>query len=316
MSGGIGMPWLGRAFHGRRGKVERMTMYEAEGCRAEVAGRPGAALRFASGFGGEAAGWDVLARQGWLWLIVAMAAAIAAPVASAVAAPPAPSVAAAVEAGGSALGDSSAVFIFYGLVYHEDGMTPWADPDTLILRNLRTGVIVRSLIGAQGRSGYAAVVVDLAGSAAAVVGDSIAASCSSPRFQPIPMAFVIGSEDVQSGFRLTSFRMGDLTSHAGSFPDGIVRPLSAFPNPSRTGVVHLELTIARAPGSGWPEALRVFDAQGRLVRSLPMSFVEAGMGESTWDGRDAAGRRLAPGRYWARLGPDGPGRSVSFVLKP
>lgn len=241
--------------------------------------------------------------------------------ASAIATPLAPSAKAGAAAGASTLGDTSAVFIFYGLAYHMDGVTPWVDPDTLILRNLRTGVIARGIIGAQGPSGYAAVTVDLAGSAAVMTGDSIAASCSNPELQPFPMVFVLGVEDVRSGLRVTSFRQRDVTSQAESFSGGIVHPLSAFPNPSRAGMVRLQLTIVRLqltmvrpPISGRPEALQIFDAQGCLVRALPMRFVEAGMGTSTWDGRDTAGRRLASGRYWARLGLGGPGRLVSFVL--
>lgn len=289
-------------------------MYKAERSEAGLAGPHETAFRFSGGKGGGTAGGGVRTRPRWPWLILAMTVVSAVPVASAVAAPPAPTATAPVEPATFALGDSSAVFIFCGLVYHEDGVTPWVDPDTLILRNLRTGVIAHSPIGAQGPSGYAAVVVDLAGSAAVAAGDSIATSCSDPWIQPLPMIFVIGSEEVQSGLRVTSFRLEELPAQTGRFPGGIVRPLSAHPNPSRTGIVHLQLTMSPAPAAGRPEDLWIFDAQGRLVRSLPMRFVEAGMGTSTWDGRDTAGRRLAPGRYWARLGLGGPRRSVSFVL--
>ncbi len=47
-------------------------------------------------------------------------------------------------------------------------------------------------------------------------------------------------------------------------------------------------------------ALRVFDAQGRVVRTLRPAFAP-GFNETTWDGRDDAGRGVKAGVYFARL---------------
>jgi flagellar hook assembly protein FlgD len=42
----------------------------------------------------------------------------------------------------------------------------------------------------------------------------------------------------------------------------------------------------------------VFDARGRLVRTIFRGVLEAGARTLSWDGRDAAGRAAAPGEYF------------------
>jgi len=54
------------------------------------------------------------------------------------------------------------------------------------------------------------------------------------------------------------------------------------------------------PAAGHAE-LKLFDVQGRLVRTLIDGHREAGPGEIRWDGRDRSGRRVASGTYYARL---------------
>lgn len=70
-----------------------------------------------------------------------------------------------------------------------------------------------------------------------------------------------------------------------------------FPNPfaARTTLGY------ELPATG-AAVLRIFDAQGRLVRALvDESGAAAGPHEATWDGTDADGRAVAPGVYFARL---------------
>lgn len=56
----------------------------------------------------------------------------------------------------------------------------------------------------------------------------------------------------------------------------------------------------RLAGAG-PMSLRVFDARGRLVRTLVEGHGEAGPGSVRWDGRDRRGRAVASGVYFYRL---------------
>lgn len=71
---------------------------------------------------------------------------------------------------------------------------------------------------------------------------------------------------------------------------------TATPNPfnPRTTV---RFTLLR---DGWT-ALQIFDLNGRLVRTLVDEMLGAGEHRRSWDGRNAQGRTLASGVYFARL---------------
>ena len=69
---------------------------------------------------------------------------------------------------------------------------------------------------------------------------------------------------------------------------------------------------------GMPEAgdvaLRVYDAAGRLVRTLVDGEKGEGYHEETWDGTDDAGVRLGSGVYFAKLEVNGAVRTQKLVL--
>ena len=50
-----------------------------------------------------------------------------------------------------------------------------------------------------------------------------------------------------------------------------------------------------------PMSLRIYNVEGRLVRTLVNGAVPAGPGQANWDGRDASGARLSSGVYFYRL---------------
>jgi hypothetical protein len=52
-------------------------------------------------------------------------------------------------------------------------------------------------------------------------------------------------------------------------------------------------------------SLRVYDVRGALVRELVDATLARGDHRTTWDGRDAAGRALASGSYFARIAAGG-----------
>jgi len=87
---------------------------------------------------------------------------------------------------------------------------------------------------------------------------------------------------------------------------GIVLGLS--PNPIR-GAGRIELTLPR-PGTG---ALRVFDVQGRLLRSVFEGRIGEGTHVFSWDGRDETGRRLSSGVYFLNAVGGGEERTVRVV---
>jgi len=85
---------------------------------------------------------------------------------------------------------------------------------------------------------------------------------------------------------------------AGPGPDvgGGADASFAAPNPMR------ELTAIRFRlDQDGPVRLRVYDAQGRIVRSLADRSFPAGTQAVTWDGRDDAGERLPAGTYFYQI---------------
>lgn len=95
---------------------------------------------------------------------------------------------------------------------------------------------------------------------------------------------------------------------------GIICPTNVgVPPASATKVREIELTVAGAvPAVGGTVLLlalpsitkvdlAIYDVQGRRVRALLNGAVPAGSNRVTWDGRDADGRRVGSGIYFARL---------------
>ncbi len=79
---------------------------------------------------------------------------------------------------------------------------------------------------------------------------------------------------------------------------GYLAPI--VPNPFRSETA-LEFALP-TPG---PASLRIYDASGRLVRTIMDGVFPAGAQRARWDGLDDGGRRVAGGVYFARLaGPD------------
>jgi len=74
------------------------------------------------------------------------------------------------------------------------------------------------------------------------------------------------------------------------------------PNPGGMGpgpiAIDLRLSTAAAGAAAWVD---VFDLTGRRVRRLRVDAARPGAPLLIWDGRDAAGRRLAPGFYGLEL---------------
>jgi hypothetical protein len=88
--------------------------------------------------------------------------------------------------------------------------------------------------------------------------------------------------------------------------------LSISPNPSRGSVL---ITLAPCPSSLAPVSVRIFDASGRLVRTLfaplPLATCPASL---CWDALDASGRRCLPGVYLCRLTAPGTSATAKLLL--
>lgn len=78
--------------------------------------------------------------------------------------------------------------------------------------------------------------------------------------------------------------------------DSAVRIHDPVPNPFFAST-ELGFTLA-TPGE---VSLGIYDAAGRLVRTLYRGAAPAGLARHAWNGRDSSGRIAAPGVYYARL---------------
>jgi subtilisin family serine protease len=83
----------------------------------------------------------------------------------------------------------------------------------------------------------------------------------------------------------------------------------AAPNPFNP-----QTTITFSLPASARASLRIYDVSGRLVRSLLDEVRPAGTTEVRWNGADDAGRGVASGTYFARLGVDGQHSVRSLVL--
>ncbi|TMQ59981.1 MAG: T9SS type A sorting domain-containing protein [Candidatus Eisenbacteria bacterium] len=101
-----------------------------------------------------------------------------------------------------------------------------------------------------------------------------------------------------------------ITAVSAAETPGLSRLLRNYPNPFNPST-KVQFVLDRNA----QVSLRVFDVQGRAVRSLVNSYLTAGTRLVSWDGRDDNGRQLSSGTYFLRL--EGGGtyltRTVSLV---
>jgi DNA-binding beta-propeller fold protein YncE len=93
--------------------------------------------------------------------------------------------------------------------------------------------------------------------------------------------------------------------------DDVTAPqLAHFPNPATSAGT----TIAFHLPAKEPVRLQLFDARGRLVRTLLDGAAGPGAVHAAWDGTDDDGRRVASGRYFSRLETRRGVRSKALML--
>ncbi|MBM4118233.1 T9SS type A sorting domain-containing protein, partial [bacterium] len=96
---------------------------------------------------------------------------------------------------------------------------------------------------------------------------------------------------------------------AGPTP-ALAAQLTSFPNPFNP-----KTTLRFALAEPARIELAIYDARGRLLVRLATGELPAGEHSLDWDGRDAAGRALPSGQYFARLLQSGqPAEERKLVL--
>jgi hypothetical protein len=92
-------------------------------------------------------------------------------------------------------------------------------------------------------------------------------------------------------------------------PQKYVLGIGAYPNPFNP-----ETTIRYSiPGAG-SVVLRIYDAKGRMVKTLVSEDKSAGVYSAVWRGRDQNGTSVSTGVYFAKLEAAGQVRSIKIVL--
>jgi len=81
--------------------------------------------------------------------------------------------------------------------------------------------------------------------------------------------------------------------------ESTIARLTSVPNPTR-GTTKIEVDFSRAQIAGEAE-LTIIDVTGRLVRQLWTGSSLSAPSSIEWDGRESSGKRVAPGRYLARM---------------
>ncbi len=121
-------------------------------------------------------------------------------------------------------------------------------------------------------------------------------------------AFGSDGADMREGWYIDDVRIVVPPTAAVSGAEPLViRPVlhPAAPSLMASGGVTLRFATPRATEA----ELAVFDAAGRLVRTLSRGTLAAGEHHLVWDGLDAAARPVASGTYYCRLAADGETRS-------
>ncbi len=88
----------------------------------------------------------------------------------------------------------------------------------------------------------------------------------------------------------------DTTAPSGQDAPAATALLSAYPNPFNPST-----TIPFSLETQQTVTLRIYDARGKLIRTLENSSFPAGSHQTVWDGRDNTGESVSTGVYFVRL---------------
>ncbi len=135
-------------------------------------------------------------------------------------------------------------------------------------------------------------VVDVGATSAGLTGDGPMANVTFRRLRAGDARITLASVDARDGAnRPTVIALGERRA-----VPAVTAFRGASPNPFRGTT-----TLAFALAQGGAVDLSLYSVDGRRVRTLVGDTRAAGEYRITWDGRDDAGHRAAPGVYYARL---------------
>ena len=96
----------------------------------------------------------------------------------------------------------------------------------------------------------------------------------------------------------------------GGRKGSVIDVLESYPNPMGASPSTIRFSLARESKT----VLRVYDAQGRMIRTLVNGLRVAGDHQVQWDGRNDAGTPVAPGAYFYQLESDGQRHAKKVIM--
>lgn len=111
----------------------------------------------------------------------------------------------------------------------------------------------------------------------------------------------------QQGRTFRGFGMLHITSN--SLAGSVVKLTQNSPNPFNP-VTKINFAVSKDSDV----ALRVYNVQGRLVKTLFSGRLAQGMHEVTWDGKDTSGHQTASGVYYAKVSSGGNSDVIKMVM--
>ena len=151
--------------------------------------------------------------------------------------------------------------------------------------------VAEGIIGEHEPGVYEVIFLDLNNNPVAIVGDTLTFVIGSAQYF-YPYRYILTLADIMSYRATVNMQI------VVSVPEAAWGRLGpCYPNPfnPRTTISYSLSATGRA-------RLRLYDAAGKAVRTLvDIPMQGAGCHRAVWDGRDAAGRPVAPGIYFSRL---------------
>ena len=170
----------------------------------------------------------------------------------------------------------------------------------VIVKNLSTGSAATTVIGDTGstssQGSYRLTFVDIKGGRAAAVGDTLEISVKSPdtSIGVQPLRYTVTAEDVgRSRIQLPALVLQEIPAET--------ELLRNYPNPFNP-----ETWIPYRLAQDAFVTLTIYDASGRVIRTLEVGHQVAGVYESRskaiyWDGRNEVGEQVASGLHFYAL---------------
>ena len=168
---------------------------------------------------------------------------------------------------------------------------------SVTVRHLSSGTVTTDAIGVEDAGRFSVTIVDFSHNCAAQIGDifEINFRDHSRQFYLEPIRRLVTQADVQQG-RIT---VGDviayvIPSHSALLPN--------WPNPFNPDT-WIPFQLSKSADD---VTLRIYDARGRLVRTLTLGYVPAGIYRAKaraiyWNGTNDVGERVASGVYFYHL---------------